>query len=193
MVIHYKSHILSFIEFRTSGIYHACSTILRPLDAIQERFCREVGISQEQALHAFNLAPLESRRDMAMLGVIHRTVLGLGPAHLQAFFRRDWDRSSRETRFAVRRHDKQLVDPRGPRFSEQLRRSALGLVAVYNLLPQSVVDAPSVSLFQGQLQSMLRDYALRRADWCGLFSPRMLLFMHPLLRACCLQVVVALT
>ena len=39
---------------------------------------------------------------------------------------------------------------------EVARRSALGLVKVYNLLPQEFVDAESVSLFQGLLQNLVK-------------------------------------
>ena len=35
----------------------------------------------------FNLAPLETRRDVAILGLIHRTVLGCGPRHFASMFR----------------------------------------------------------------------------------------------------------
>jgi len=181
VISHYKSQILSFIEYRTPGIYHACSSVLSRLDGVQERLLREIGVSDADALFAFNLAPLSTRRDIAMLGVIHRCVLGLGPDQFQKFFRRNWAGCVSKTRLARRRHDKQLVDPRQGQFSEQLRRSALGLVAVYNLLPQEVVDVPTVSLFQGQLQAMLRDVAMRCSSWQELFSPRVPLYRHLLL------------
>ena len=183
MITHYKSHILSFVEYRTPGIYHACSSVLSRLDSVQDRFLRETGITDYDALFAFNLAPLSARRDIAMLGVIHRSVLGLGPEQLCRFFRRNWDFECNNTRLGRRRHSRQLVDPRGPRFSEQFRRSAFGLVAVYNLLPDEVVMAPTVSLFQGQLQSLLRSFAvLGTGHWYQLFSPRVPLYCHPLLR-----------
>ena len=42
-----------------------------------------------QALIHFSLAPLECRRDMAMLGFIHRIALGKGPPPFQQFFVKD--------------------------------------------------------------------------------------------------------
>ena len=81
----YKSQLLSYFEYRTAAIYHACDTVLAPLNQFQNRFLRELGISVEDALFHFNLAPLQSRRDMAMLGLLHRTALGKGPEHFQAF------------------------------------------------------------------------------------------------------------
>ena len=45
----YKSQVLSYIESGTPGYYHAASTILRPLDLVQERLCQEFGITAERA------------------------------------------------------------------------------------------------------------------------------------------------
>ena len=84
-VLHYKSRVLSYLEYRTPAVYHACKTVLHRLDAVQRSFIREIGISAEDALLHFNLAPLEARRDIAMLGVIHRAVLKQGPAQLHKF------------------------------------------------------------------------------------------------------------
>ena len=60
--------------------------------------------------------------------------------------------------------------------------SALGLVDIYNLLPQTVVDAPTVRLFQRGLQDMLRIEAMKEdAAWPNLFSPRNALWCHKLI------------
>ena len=84
-VLQYKARLLSYIEYRTPALYHACQSHLGRLDAVQRSFLKEVGLSDTDALLRFNLAPLSSRRDMAMLGVIHRAVLGLGPKQLHKF------------------------------------------------------------------------------------------------------------
>ena len=83
----YKSQLLSYLEYRTAAIYHAYDSILAPPDKFQDKFLRELGISAEDALMHFNLAPLKSRRDIAMLGVLRRTVLGKGPDHFLQFFK----------------------------------------------------------------------------------------------------------
>ena len=150
--------------------------------AVQDRFPLEIGISDHSALFDFNLAPLSSRRDMAMLGVIHRATLGLGPEQLQDFFKRDWAVVTTRSRMSQRRHPRQLIGARRPRFSEQFRRSAFGLVAVYNLLPEEVVSMLTVSSFQSRLQSLLRAHARSTSDWSTLFSPRFQLYCHPLLQ-----------
>ena len=82
----YKSRMLGFIEYRTAAIYHACTSLLEPLNAVQRRFLEHIGATEIQALFEFNLAPLESRRDMAMLGLVHRAVLGKGCQQLRKFF-----------------------------------------------------------------------------------------------------------
>ena len=75
----YKAHILSYIEYRTPAISHASATLLAPLDRIQVRLLRELGLSPEEALMDYRLAPLHSRRDIAILGVIHRATRKEGP------------------------------------------------------------------------------------------------------------------
>ena len=82
----YKSKVLSFVEYRTPAVHHAAKTTLAGIDALQRRFLRECGLSDEEALLHFNLAPLETRRDIAKLGLIHRSVLGGGPRHFANSF-----------------------------------------------------------------------------------------------------------
>ena len=173
--------MLSFIDYRTAAIYRACDTVLRPLDHVLDRFLTEIGLSDVDALLYLNLAPLSSRRDMAMLGMIHRSVLGRGPPHFRVFFEAAGAARGRFTRSAGRQHSRQLRDPRGPGFSEQVRRSALGLEAVYNLLPQEIVQCNSVPEFQRSLQQLLKiAAAAERLGWRELFSPRTPMFRHPL-------------
>jgi hypothetical protein len=58
--------------------------------------------------------------------------------------------------------------------TETLRRSLFGLVRIYNLLPQSVVDFKSVKEFQSILQGALRHAAsLGIPNWDSLFSNRL--------------------
>ena len=120
----YKSQLLSYLEYRTAAIYHACDSILAPLDKFQVRFLNELGISAGDALFHCNLAPLQCRRDMAMLGVLHRTALGKGPDHFQYFFQ--VSRADRHfTRFGSCRHNRQLVDIKDKHFLEIERKNHL--------------------------------------------------------------------
>ena len=78
--------MLSYLEYRTPAVYHATCTVLGPLDRLQDSFLRKAGVTTLEGLMVFNLAPLAARRDMAMLGLIHRTVLGKGPEQFRNFF-----------------------------------------------------------------------------------------------------------
>ena len=109
-----------------------------------------------------------------MLGLLHRIVLDDAPSQLVALFpfadARPHDTST--TRLAIRRHNRQFVQPTIG--TEVLRRNLFGLVVVYNLLPQAVVDEKSVQSFQSSLQRALRNVArLGVPNWDCLFSPRL--------------------
>ena len=177
----YKAHVLSFVEFRTAAIYHVCDTYLRRLDACQTSFLKEIGLTEETALLEFNLAPLNVRRDVAMLGVLHRTVLGQGPEPLRHLFQADMSVSTRHTRSSENKHDRQLVDMRNQHFLKITRRSAFGLVAVYNKLPQRIVSQETVRVFQSHLQLLVKKQcSLQDVRWTELLSPRVPMYRHPL-------------
>ena len=182
LVLLYKSRLLGYLEYRTPALYHACDTTLKALDKVQEKLLRRVGCTEKEALQHWNLAPLSTRRDIALLGLVHRTVLGQGPKHFGRFFRRQakaqpgfW------TRAAKRRHDKQLEEVPYSNCPELLRRSALGLVRVYNWLPEDTVCAVTVKDFQVNLQNLVRERARSNCeDWAFTFSPRVPWWKHPL-------------
>jgi hypothetical protein len=163
----YKAQLLSFIEYRTPAIYHAKRDSLAALDRLQTRFLRDAGVDEEAALVHFNLAPLCSRRDMAMLGLIHRAMLGKGPGQFREHFQRV--------------ADKKFDDPRCRISGDLAKRSALGLVAVYNLVPYKCRCAKTVKEFQQNLQRLLQErVAEGMDDWRNTFSPRVALDKHPL-------------
>ena len=69
--------------------YSAALSTLEPFNAVLNSFLKKVWISEMIALTSFKLAPLSSRRDMAMLGAIHRAVLGEGPPQLKDMLKFD--------------------------------------------------------------------------------------------------------
>ena len=150
----YKAQVLNKLEFATPAIYHATDFILAALDRVQDRFLEALEISQEAAIFEFKLAPLRTRRDLAMLGLLHRIVLGIAPRQfseiVQFASRPVFPRSLRGSQH---RHNRQLHDPFCGTEKRILRRSWLRLIYTYNLLPQGVVDHKSVSAFQGHLQA----------------------------------------
>ena len=138
---------------------------------------------RRQALLEHNMAPLCTRRDIALLGLIQRTVFGKGPPHFQQFFRRRDSAGRLYTRADVRRHHRQLEDPRDGSHSVLLSRSAIGLISVYNMLPADIVGADNVSTFQQGLQNIVKKQARAGVDgWELTLSPRTATHTHPLQR-----------
>ena len=176
IIVLFKQHVLSFIESRTPGIAHAATTVLQPLDNVLKRFLREIGVTENEALLVFALAPLSTRRDIAMLGIIHRAVLRSGPPSLQQLF----NLGEAPRRIGGRTwHSRYLEDPYSPLMRDYIDNSVLGHVWVYNLLPERVVEASSVAAFQKGCQSLLRERVLR-PDWMDIFSSRIARASHPL-------------
>eukprot|EP00973_Karenia_brevis_P027964 3851646-Karenia_brevis.AAC.1 len=127
---------------------------------------------------------------MALLGLIHRTVLGRGPRHFKAFFAAN----HKARAGSRRRHALQLLEfseghwtdyayPHS-RPADYIAHSILGLVALYNRLPARIVEASgSVSEFQGALQELLISNAnAGMPDWQLTYSTRIPWLGHPLLR-----------
>ena len=178
----FKSKIWSYVESRTAALYHAADTHLARLDACQTRFVKELGMSEKNSLEFFNMAPLSTRRDIAMLGLIHRTTIGAGPSQFADFFAPAKVARCSRTRRGAALHTRQIEDIRnsGP-VLEPVRRSALGLVAVYNLLQQSTVEHETVANFQAALQNEVKARAKAgHNNWRETFSPRLPLLTHPL-------------
>ena len=82
-----------------------------------------------------------------------------------------------------RGHELRLHEYRDGTQLNIVKRSALGLCSVYNLLLADIVEANSVKCFQGLLQDLARDCACRGVlDWQYLFSTRHMLYEHPVRR-----------
>ena len=77
----YKAQVLSFVEAATPAIAHAAPSLLDRVDRIQRRFLLQVGLNEIEALEHFGLAPLSSRRAIAMLELLHK--IAHGNAHPQ--------------------------------------------------------------------------------------------------------------
>ncbi len=171
----YKCQVLSYIESSTPGLYHAAPSVLDRIDRVQRRFLRETGFSEVEALVRYRLAPLPSRRDMAMLGALHKVTLGLASAQLRELFPVQGQVQEPFLRQRLRYwrplHDKQLRTPASASSTEVMKRSLFGLALCYNLLPQDLVSLTSVKLFQKHLQLGLRKCAESGVeDWQLFFS-----------------------
>ena len=168
----YKSKVLGFIEYRTSAIYNVCSTVLQQIDRVQDKLLSDTGISREEALLEYKLAPLSSRRGMAILAIIHRSVLGLGPGQFGKYFVANTSGRG-SMRLNERRHNKQLISLRIGKYLDMFKNSLCGAIDIYNMLPQYVVEAGTVSIFQHRLQELLKtQIECTTCEWEFLYSPR---------------------
>jgi hypothetical protein len=173
----FKAHLLSYLEYRTAAVYHARRDVLERLDRVQNRFLRDCGVDEKTALFSFNLAPLAVRRDIAMLGLIHRTVLGAGSQDFKRHFRPAAPGEGAPTR----RHRNDLKDLPSSERTSAVKRSALGLIAVYNLLPARAAETRTVPEFQKTLQEIVKQRCQDGcADWTRTLCPRQPLASHPL-------------
>ena len=118
------------------------------------------------------MLPLSSRRDIALLGLIDRCVLGKGPHHFREFFKLDAVAQGRIDRHCFQLQEYSNGDVSdflypGSKPAAYISHSLLELVSVYNRLLVPIVErCASVSSFQGALQGLLTDRANSgAADW----------------------------
>jgi hypothetical protein len=135
--------------------------VLKKVDKLQENFLRDLGITKEAGLMDFSLAPLPMRRDIALLGLLHRAAIGEGPPQFRELFRR-------------RPGSLRLVDPlEAQSNSPFMRRSIWGLVRIYNSLG-GTLQCATVKVFQKHLQDRAKRVVNKKLedDWATLYSPR---------------------
>ena len=172
LVKQFKTHVLCILEGTIGALFHAASSHLESLDRVQDSFLAELGISKIEAFEVHNLMPLKLRRNIAVLGLIHRCALGHAHKSLCRLFRRDTSEPRRVTRLSTRRHNLQIIDHCDGSHSDLMRRSVFGMVRVYNLLPQEFVDATTVSSFQHRLTRHVRSSISRDIHWDCMYSNR---------------------
>jgi hypothetical protein len=87
IILQYKFHMLTILETHTGAIYHATTSALKNLDKLQIHFLEQLGLNEKQAFLQHNLLPLELRRDIAILGFLHKSNLGLNHPGVNEFFK----------------------------------------------------------------------------------------------------------
>ena len=135
---------------------------------------------QKASFFLNNFAPPRLRRHIAILGLLHKRVLGLAHHSFDDLFPLMADTD--EGYICPGRHDKQLQCLDSERYRPCLyRRSIFGMVHIYNRLPQAIVDCDNVKDFQKALQELVMERAKAGCDdWTKTFSPRENLATHPL-------------
>ena len=128
---------------------------------------------EEDAFLNFKLAPLRLRRDIAMLGLLHKVVIGDAHAEFSKHFSLTLQPRASRTRLQNMRHLYQLADRRNGQQLLQWDRSLFGLIPIYNGLREDIVMCRSVREFQGALQA----HAIFKmkeglSNWSKMYSPR---------------------
>jgi len=105
LINQFKTHMWSLMEYHSGAIFHASDTLLERLDSAQRGFLQEIGMSPEIVFVEHNFAPRRLRRNIDMLGFLHKRVLELSHPNIQKFlsFHADVFGSLR-----AGEHDKQL-------------------------------------------------------------------------------------
>ena len=133
--------------------------------SVQKRFLRELGFNEVAVLNDYRLAPLESRRGMAMLGALHQVTLGVAPAQLMDLFlvKPAMPAGTSADRQRLRHwrvpQDCHLHTEAHFHSSNVLPGCLFGLAFCYIKFPQHVVAANSVKEFQRQVQYGLQNGA----------------------------------
>ena len=180
LVNQFKTHALCILEGSTAAVFHAATSHLARLDAIQREFGAKIGLAEEQIFMEYNLAPLKLRRNIAALGFLHRVALGLAHPDIAQLFPFESSSSHRfRTRLSIHRHDKQLMDRCNGSQNDLVHRSFFGMVRIYNLLPQHAINMPTVSCFQKELTKMTRNVCQTSRPWQSLFCSRTSPLMMP--------------
>ena len=160
MLDQYKSHIWGITEYSNGVIFMAPPCQARRLDKLQRWYLRELGISDQDAFVTHNFAPPSLRRNIGLLGFLHKRVLGeCHPALCQAL-------PFGPPHIAARYHSNHLDTRSGEVVSHArlYERSLYAYIRVYNRLPQALADSPSVSCFQARLTHLAKQQAKESND-----------------------------
>ena len=164
LISFYRSQVLSYLEVYTAAVHHSNKFSMKSIDQVQSMFLEELGVSVKNALFEFHLAPFSSRRDIAILGFLHKIAWRQAPASLLNLFPLGCSHYIRDLRAPGARHSKQLHDPIDGCQSAAMGRSAFGKVYVYNLLPKMVAEQPGTKGFQRKLQHGLKQACRAKVD-----------------------------
>ena len=170
LILQFKTHIWSLIEGNIGGYFHAAESLLEKIDQVQNKFVADLGLSLEDAFIDHNFPPPKLRRNIGILGLLQKRVLGKCHPSFDRLL--PWW----NTRFNAPRsigHNKQLYGHNCEisRHQAIFNRSIFAMVDIYNNLPQHVVDASSVSLFQRYLTQIARTRCKGGdPEWASSFS-----------------------
>ena len=172
MLQQYKTHIWELIECHAGAFFHVVSSLLLKIAQVQESFLHKLDLSNRDAFLKFNFAPTILRRNIGVLGFLHKRVLGLSHPSIEKLLPWYAQRFDEPRNLG---HNKQLYG-HSVEISHQrslFNRSIFAMVDIYNNLPQEIVDASSVKIFQSLLTKVAKERCLRGdPDWTMSFCRR---------------------
>ena len=169
----YKCHILPLLESITPAVYHASTTTLAPLQGIQDSFLKAMAMTDNVAFTVHALAPLQVRRDIAMLGFLFKCCHRQVGESAHSIFKpalTGYDCPRRRPQ-----HSKPLFEYCDGRHLEVLQNSLFGLIRVFNTLPDDLIQLQDVHAFQSALTGAERR-ALEQGHqrWMYMYSSRVI-------------------
>jgi len=172
LITQFKTHIWGIMETHNGGIFHASNHLVDRFDASQRHFLENLGIDERYAFLEHNFAPPSLRRNIGVLGLLHKRVLGLSHPIFQKLlpFHADVFGSLRQGEHTRQLYGHVLI----VQAQHSLHaRSIFGMVYVYNRLPQELVDCATIASFQSGLTHMARTRCQNGdPDWSKAFSCR---------------------
>jgi len=172
LINQFKTQIWGLMEANSGGLFHAATSLLQKIDHVQNRFLREIGISAVRGFLEFNFAPPSLRRDIGILGLLHKRVLNKCHPSFQRLLPYYAERFAEPT---GQGHTKKLYGHWVEISSHRalFNRSIFAMVDIYNALPQYIVDNATVSEFQSDLTQLAREKGEQGdAAWASTFSRR---------------------
>ena len=74
------------METQNGAIFHSAEYLVEKLDSAQRRFLHELDLDEATAFMEFNFAPPSLRRDIGILGLLQKRVLGKAHPVFQKLF-----------------------------------------------------------------------------------------------------------
>ena len=138
------------MKIHNGAIFHATWSYFQRLDDIQYKFLAEIGITEEDVFVEYNFAPPTLRRDIDILGLLHKRVFRKTHPVIQQFrpFHVDVFGSLRSREYNRQLYGHILDVQRQHSLHD---RSIFGMVENYNKLPQEIVDCSNAKVFQKEM------------------------------------------
>jgi hypothetical protein len=154
LITQFKTQIWGLMEAHSGGLFHAAISLLQKIDQVQKRFLREIGISAVRGFLEFNFAPPSLRRNIGILGLLHKRVLNKCHPSFQRllpFYAERFETTGQGHTKKLYGHWVEISSHRA-----LFNRTIFAMVDIYNALPQHIVDNTSVSEFQRDLTQLVR-------------------------------------